>query len=351
MHFIRDTHSATTLLDGRVLVAGGGTGSVLAAQSEVFSPNGEHWTEVAALSQGRVQHTATLLTDGTVLAAGGATYNTILASAERYLPATDEWIPAGTLSIPRMNHAAVRLTNGNVLVIGGTSRNTSGQDVTTATSEIYSTASNSWLTTSSMAVARQTPQAVLLPSGKVLVCGGLTGASMGGYAVLQSVELYDPSTNQWEVVSPMMSPRNAHTATLMPNGTVVVVGGLVDTAGSALATVEAYDPADDTWFPLPSIQYARYQHLAVLAGDTLLVVAGVTFAGPLSEAEQFSLSANSWSPAGDGVVDRYNHAAALLAGGRVLVSGGDALIGGTIGRTGHAEISGVGADVLKDSFE
>jgi len=91
--------------------------------------------------------------------------------------------------------------------------------------------------------------------------------------------------------------------------------------------------------------------LAILAGDALLVVAGVTFAGPLSEAEQYSYSANEWTSAGDGVVDRYNHAAALLPGGRVLVVGGDALIGGSIDRTNHVEIAGVISDLFDDSFE
>jgi len=149
----------------------------------------------------------------------------------------------------------------------------------------------------------------------------------------------------------MMSPRNAHTATLMPDGRVVIVGGLVNSAGDALASVEAYEPTSDSWSALPSIQMARYQHLAISADDALLVVAGVTFAGPLSEAEQFSYSANGWSPAGDGVVDRYNHAAARLPGGRVLVAGGDALIGGSISRTNHAEIAGFDSNLFDDSFE
>ncbi len=68
-----------------------------------------------------------------------------------------------------------------------------------------------------MSVSRQYHTATLLPNGKVLVCGGLSGGS--------SADLYDPDTNTWAPTGAMGAGRDGHTATLLADGTVLVCGG------------------------------------------------------------------------------------------------------------------------------
>src|SRR5207249_7087682 len=82
--------------------------------------------------------------------------------------------------------------------------------------------------------------ATLLPNGKVLMTGGMT---IAGYA--RSTELYDPATGTWTTTGAMTIPRGYHTATLLPSGKVLAVAGIytVSTTNSA----ELYDPATARW--------------------------------------------------------------------------------------------------------
>src|SRR6266850_1374272 len=96
-----------------------------------------------------------------------------------------------------------------------------------------------FVVTGSLATGRSWPTATLLPNGKVLVAGGYGG----GY--LASAELYDPASGTWTATGSLGTAREFHTATLLPNGKVLVAGG-VDSSGF-LASAELYDPATGTW--------------------------------------------------------------------------------------------------------
>ncbi len=63
--------------------------------------------------------------------------------------------------------------------------------------------------------------ATLLPNGKVLVAGGFNG----GFTILTSAELYDPASGSWTATGSLNTARAYHTATLLPNGKVLVAGG------------------------------------------------------------------------------------------------------------------------------
>src|SRR5262249_57359896 len=84
----------------------------------------------------------------------------------------------------------------------------------------------------------------LLPNGKVLVTGGV-GAQGAIPVYLSSAELYDPATNTWSIASAMSAGRNGHTATLLPNGKVLVTGGY--NSSGYLSSAELYDPDTNTW--------------------------------------------------------------------------------------------------------
>jgi N-acetylneuraminic acid mutarotase len=230
----RVAHTATLLTDGRVLVAGG---FLTGFSAELYDPGSRTWTATGRMATSRVGHTATLLNDGTVLVTGDA-------PAELYDPDIGSWTATGTMTTLCCGHTATLLPDGRVLVTGGWQSDTNDSDGVTivplAVAELYDPSSRTWTGTGSMTTSRDSHTATLLPDGRVLVTGGWqrnTGAPDGGVVPLAAAELYDPATATWTATWSMSTPRESHTATLLPDGTVLVTGGT-----SAGASAELYDP-------------------------------------------------------------------------------------------------------------
>ncbi len=120
----------------------------------------------------------------------------------------------------------------------------------------------------------------------------------------------------------MTQARRAHTSTRMPDGAVLVVGGLDELSG-ALESAEIYDPSDGTWSAVTSMEKARSLHTATLLGDGTVLVAGGEAGGVrLASSEIFDPTSATWSPAGRMAQARREHTATLLGLGRVLAVGG-----------------------------
>ncbi|HXJ56654.1 MAG TPA: kelch repeat-containing protein, partial [Verrucomicrobiae bacterium] len=111
----RRQQTATLLLDGKVLVAGGAP-FVQAATSELYNPVTASWSNSGALAIGREFHTATLLQDGRVVVTGGQTVSQLLRGTEIYDPRSGQWTAAGNLNQGRELHTATLLPSGLVLV-------------------------------------------------------------------------------------------------------------------------------------------------------------------------------------------------------------------------------------------
>lgn len=160
----------------------------------------------------------------------------------------------------------------------------------------------------------------VLQSGKVLVAGG-TGS--GGLAdTLRRCDLYDPATGEWAATGRLRRPRAFHSANLLPDGRVLVVGGYQTGPDQYLATAELYDPATETWRKAPSSSGGRQTHTATLLADgRVLVVGGYDNA----TYQLFDPETDKWGEAKKPFRTTEapaEHAAVMLQDGRVLVAGG-----------------------------
>jgi N-acetylneuraminic acid mutarotase len=177
-----------------------------------------------------------------------------------------------------------------------------------------------WTLVDSTNAARVGHTATLLPNGRVLVAGG--GNASGALA---SAEVYDPAIGQWTPTVSMNTARTLHTATLLANGRVLVVGGW-SSGTCCLASAELYDAATGTWASTGSLNSARFGHTAtLLPNGQVLVVGGCGYSEcrpSLKDAEVYDPSTGSWGRT-DAMNDgRSGHTATLLNDGRVLATGG-----------------------------
>ena len=128
-----------------------------------------------------------------------------------------------------------------------------------------------------MAEGRAGPTATLLPDGRVLFVGG-TDSGNSFRNALASAEIYDPATGRWSGAASMHTDRQYHTATLLPDGTVLVAGGMggMGSTGSNTATAEVYDPAHDSWSAIGDMHEDRAGHSATLLPNGNVLVAAWT---------------------------------------------------------------------------
>jgi len=324
MHNARANHTATPLTTGQVLVAGGESGqsdgdSVLAS-AELYDPRTGHWAATGAMTQSRYNHSATRLPDGTILIAGGqgeSVAGHALSNTERYEPQTGTWTATAGMTAARTGHTATLLPNGLVLVTGGNAQTTGGP--TEASTELFDPhARYSGLIDTSKARAQFT--ATLLPNGLVLVTGGIYAPP--SLLSRSSAELYNPRRGTWAVTSNMSEARASQTATLLPNGRVLVVGGFNSTG--ILASAEVYNPQTGAWTATGRLHTARaYQTATLLPDGSVFVAGGLSNTGAtLSSAEVYTPRTGAWRVTPPMRTARASHTATLLPTGRVLVAGG-----------------------------
>ncbi len=318
---------------------------------------GSDTVEALGISQGRWGHSATLLEDGRVLVVGGQkSPSGKLDTAEIYNPVTETWVSAGSMAEKRgAGHRSTLLADGRVLVTG---------DNDEALAEVYDASTGEWSVAGVMVEARKWATATLLEDDRVLVAGGLD-ATKAGVEELETAEIYDPSTGEWSPTGSMENVNSSHSAALMGDGRVLVVGQLLTeifdpstgtwssggapdrerSAGTTatalqggnilvtggefqrggwtgvttapLRSVELYDVTTGAWTAASPMNEPRLHHSAVQLQDgKVLVVAS-------RELEMYNPATNTWSPAGKMIQERdVMHTATLLADGRVLVIGG-----------------------------
>ena len=195
--------------------------------------------------------------------------------------------------------------------------------------------------TGSMGAARAGATATLLPDGRVLVAGGTSDSE----AALGSAELYDPQNGTFSATGSLVAPRVSATAVLLADGRVLIAGGngTDGNAGiAALASAELYDPQTGTFTATGSMQTARVScTMTVLADGRVLMAGGSNDHDrlELASAEVYDPTTGTFAAAGSMAIGREGAAAALLPDGRVLVAGGAVSVDASTGTiTASAEL-------------
>jgi hypothetical protein len=221
-----------------------------------------------------------------------------------------------TLQAARAVHTATTLPSGQVLIVGGMSEGGGGM----ASVELFDPARNTLQQLAPLAERRASHTATPIGNGRVLITGGYNGE------YLASVEVFDPSTKQFHSAGSLVEPRSGHTATLLPNGHVLLVGG-VGRGWTFLRSAELYDPETGKSEMVGPMSVARESHTATLLADgRVLVVGGHSGRRQDMEvyatAELFNPKTGRFDAAGRLTIPRHKHDAIRLADGRVLIIGG-----------------------------
>ena len=317
MTVARDGHTATLLLDGRVLIAGGATATnSTAVPAELYDPASASFTATGMMTVDRIAHSATLLANSTlpnygkVLVAGGGELR-----AELFDPAAGAFTATGSMLAQHLGQTATLLQNGQVLIAGGE----------TVSAELFNPSTGTFTVTGNMTVSRSGHTATLLPNGRVLIAGGVLNFGAGGTSPIPlapgaaSAELYDPASGTFTSTGSMSQGRSGHTATLLLDGTVLVAG--------EDNTAELFNPGTGTFSGVGELLMARCGQLtATLRNDSTVLVAGgrTCHRGAASHAtaELFAPESGGFVATGSLITARDGHRATPLLDGTVLITGG-----------------------------
>ena len=323
--------STTLLPNGKVLVAGGSdNNNNPTANVELYNPATGLWTSTNPLPDERFYHTATLLTNGYVLVTGGVSNFSgpgLSRTALLYNPTNSTWTATGPMHYPRYGHTATLLGDGTVLVAGGIGTNLPNTNLAEILpAEVYNPITSNWTVKGSLSQGRYNFTATLLPNGQVLIAGG---EITNNFLVTGECELYDPGSGTFSATMSMLDTVGNHTATLLPDGKVLVAGG--DTSfGSfggfsydTLTDAEIYDPNSQTWSMTGSMKAPHDFHTATLLTNGLVLEAGTAYYNtPSDSAELYDPVFQVWTTAAAMNFPRNNLNALLLPNGQVLAVGG-----------------------------
>jgi hypothetical protein len=367
----RSNHAAALLQSGKLVVAGGVSGSKVLASVEIFSVSAG--TSVfsstgqvlgpslagAALPQAQADAAFLALPGDKLLIAGG-----LGSLPSGYLNAVVAYdadvgtfasVPGPILTTPYTLApvGSIGLADGTILILGSTSPAPFPDSPPSMTgfAWTFDPATNLSTIAGATVTARVGATVSLLSNGTVLVAGGM-GMTDEGYAVLDSAEIYNPKSRSFaSIYQKMTVPRCGHTATVLADGSVLLAGGfsfppicydpagLIETLVPALDSAEIFSAAQQSFTASGTLPYGFAFHSAtLLASGDVLIAGGVTqfyternftlgsftsaTASPSTNAAIFDVAAQGFAVIAPLGTARAMHSATLLTSGKVLIAGG-----------------------------
>ncbi len=236
---IRSRHAASLLNNGKVLIAGGENQiAAVLSTSELYDPITDTFSSVGPFtSGGRRKQIQVALGNGKILSAGGQTGSGSLTNSELYDPVSNTWSSIPGMNFKRSAHTLTLLPDGRVLAVGGSDELVEGASYSTA--EIYNPLTNTWSQTGSLTLGmRDSHTAILLPNNKVLISGGEDIANSIYYS---STEIYDPTTGTFTAGSSMVNAKFNASAALSASGQVAIIGGATPLTAIGMSSIELYN--------------------------------------------------------------------------------------------------------------
>ena len=327
MQSARGNHTTTLLPSGKMLVAGGSDGTNVLSTSDLFDPVMQTFSPTnGEMTVARDLHTATLLLNGRVLVAGGFSVTGATTSAEIYYPESNAWRPTSSMLVPASNHTATLLPDGNVLVAGGYR-----DGVYLQNAAIYYSTAAAWFPIDDMPTTRALHTATMLQDGRVLFTGGV---NEGG--VLNTALIFDPNyALRWYTAANLPLPLHSQAAAPLKDGRVLIVGG--NDGGGETEVSLVYTPtacpsppcaASGSWTDTrttgngPNLK--RFSHTATLLPDGIIaLIGGAKKNGEsVSAMERFDVSFSSFQVGPALATKRAFHTATLAPDGQIYVIGG-----------------------------
>lgn len=274
---------ATMLKDGRILLTGGVTFRqpniyTLSKSAQIFDPKTGKTEKVADMNFGRSNHAATLLKDGKVLITGK---DNNIKKAELFDPATNEFtVIPNEMIYPRTNHITTLMNNGEVLLVGGALDKTNTYH---NQAEIYNPETNSFYEVGNLNINREgymsSLKSVLLNNGNILICGGADpNRGIGIYKQLHiPCEVYDYKTQKFRLLNNFNEPRYDYSITKLLDGRVLIAGGVHGTKykiDNIIDSIEIFNPSTEKFTTIGKMKKTRKSHLSVLLKDNAVLLGG-----------------------------------------------------------------------------
>ena len=280
------------------------------------------WETVGSLERPRAYARAVPLATGEILVVGGLDPDDPEVTSYRsevFEPSTGKVTVLPQPLLGRLNQSVTVGWGDRVVVAGGTEfrRGDRGSMYWAPVDrvEVFIPGSRRWLVAAPLLDERSDHGATALHDGRILVTGGNQGTRL-----LRTTEIYDPSRDVWTPAAPMPRARTQFSIATLPDGRVLVAGGFREDGRLTISTL-LYDSARDAWTEGPQMLDARLNHVMVaLPGGDLLFVGGESYGS--GTAERYDFRKNRFTDAGRLTAPRVVPQAALLADGRVLLTGG-----------------------------
>lgn len=315
-------HTASVTGDGSVLLIGGSRGErTVSASIDRYDPRTGSLRKIGELGNGREGHRVVRLNDGRFLVTGGVSALP-MATAEIVDERTGAVTPTGNPRVQRVSHTATRLGNDKVLVTGGYSSGEGAILGISRTAEIWEPSTNKFrLLPATMTVARAGHSATQLPDGKVLLVGGLSPD--GRY---QLAEVFDPATETFTVLAAVDNrERGLHATAQLPDGSVLALGGESEATESIESVVQFHGDDGGTSRVLANLLRPRTLVDGAVSRDGRVFL----FGGEIGPGNVTTETAESYSAStGPSAIaslpgPRVGHTTTRLPDGRFLIAGGE----------------------------